>query len=104
MGRQCGTVVGRGRGQGWPDTDVPFDHGPGYYLSLWKMAPIWLLFATWVHTTDWVNRDTLALRLNYAFWNSLVTFPFFGVFVLIWACPGRPTRVGPGGSGSISRC
>ena len=48
----------------WPESDVPFDHGPGYYLSLWKMAPVWLLFATWVYTTDWVNRDTLALRLE----------------------------------------
>ncbi len=68
----------------WPQSDVPFEHGPGYYLSLWKMAPIWLLFATWVYSTDWVNRDTLALRLDYAFWNSVVTFPFFASFVLAW--------------------
>ena len=77
-------------------TDVPFDHGPGYYLSLWKMAPIWLLFAAWVYTTDWVNRDTLALRLNYAFWNSLVAFTFFAAFLLVWLMPW------PWGSGSLS--
>jgi type II secretory ATPase GspE/PulE/Tfp pilus assembly ATPase PilB-like protein len=71
----------------WPETDVPFDHGPGYYLSLWKMAPIWLLFATWVYSTDWVNRDTLALRLNYSFWNSTVTFSFFAAYLLVWLVP-----------------
>ncbi len=54
----------------WPNAEVPFAHGPGYYLSLWKMAPIWLLFATWVYTTDWINRDSLTLRLNYSFWNN----------------------------------
>jgi type II secretory ATPase GspE/PulE/Tfp pilus assembly ATPase PilB-like protein len=71
----------------WPESDVPFDHGPGYYLSLWKMAPIWLLFAAWVYSTDWVNRDTLELRLNYPFWNSLVTFTFFAAYLLVWLIP-----------------
>ena len=68
----------------WPHSDVPFEHGPGYYLSLWKMAPVWLLFATWIYTTDWVNQDTISLRLNYALWNSVVTFPFFAAFILVW--------------------
>jgi type II secretory ATPase GspE/PulE/Tfp pilus assembly ATPase PilB-like protein len=82
----AGTVLAAGA-VAWPESDVPFDHGPGYYLSLWKMAPIWLLFATWVYTTDWVNRDTLSLRLNYAFWNSAVTFSFFAAFLLVWLIP-----------------
>ncbi|HTU25808.1 MAG TPA: ATPase, T2SS/T4P/T4SS family [Pirellulales bacterium] len=71
----------------WPDNGVPFDHGPGYYLSLWKMAPIWLLFAMWVYTTDWVNRDTYALRLEHAKWNSIVVMPFFWAYVLVWVIP-----------------
>ncbi len=73
----------------WPVYDIPFEHGPGYYLSLWKMAPVWLLFALWVHTTDWVNRDALALRLNYVYWNSLTTFSFFIAFILVWLIPGH---------------
>ena len=71
----------------WPDYDIPFQHGPGYYLSLWKLAPIWLLFAAWVSSADWVSRDTRALRLNYSFWNNLVVFAFFAAYLLVWLMP-----------------
>ncbi|RIK81549.1 MAG: hypothetical protein DCC68_08465 [Planctomycetota bacterium] len=61
--------------------------GPGFYLSVWKIALAWLLFLLWVRTSDWVNRDVHERRLSYATWNSLVVFPFLVAMVLLWILP-----------------
>lgn len=61
--------------------------GPGFYLSVWKIALAWLLFLLWVRTSDWVNRDIHERRLSYAFWNSLVVFPFLIAMILLWILP-----------------
>lgn len=58
--------------------------GPGYYLSLPKLAACWLLFLCWVATTDWVNRDVQEKKLDYFLWNPVVFGPFFGAMVLVW--------------------
>ncbi len=61
--------------------------GTGYYLSIWKIASCWILFAAWVHTTDWVSQDCQNHRLNYALWNSVVFFTFLATFGLVWLIP-----------------
>jgi type II secretory ATPase GspE/PulE/Tfp pilus assembly ATPase PilB-like protein len=72
----------------WPQYDLtPPWRGPGYYLSIWKIASCWILFAGWVHTTDWVNQDCQRNRLDYVLWNCVVFFPFLAAFVLVWLLP-----------------
>lgn len=72
----------------WPIMDeAARARGPGFYLSIWKIALAWLLFLLWVRTSDWVNRDIHERRLRYARWNSLVVFPFLVAMVLLWILP-----------------
>lgn len=59
--------------------------GPGYYISLWKLAACWLLMLAWVATCDWVSRDCFATRQNYVLWNSVVVFPFFAALLLVFS-------------------
>jgi len=65
--------------QGWT--------GPGFYLSLGKILVAWLFFLLWVHTTDWVSRDTQETGLGYQRWNPIVFAPFVAGFVLLWMLP-----------------
>ncbi len=74
----------------WPNEDVPFQRGPGGYLSIPKIAFCWLLFVLWVKTTDWVNQDVQQNRLSYAKWNSIVFFSFVAAFILTWMLPWFP--------------
>jgi type II secretory ATPase GspE/PulE/Tfp pilus assembly ATPase PilB-like protein len=61
--------------------------GPGYYLSAFKVLACWLVFLAWVATTDWVNRDAQAKRLDYLRWNPIVFGTFMGAFILVWLIP-----------------
>lgn len=61
--------------------------GPGHYLSLPKVAVCWALFALWVWTTDWVNRDVQIHNLGYLRWNPIVLGSFLAAFVLLWFLP-----------------
>lgn len=62
--------------------------GPGFYLSVIKMAACWLLFLAWVKTTDWVSSDCQELKkLDYQQWNPIVFGAFFAAFVLVWLIP-----------------
>ena len=74
-----------------PGGDDPGSHtmlrGPGGYVSIAKIVVFWILFAVWVRTTDWLSRDCLLMRQNYAVWNSVVFFVFFGAVVLLWLLP-----------------
>jgi type II secretory ATPase GspE/PulE/Tfp pilus assembly ATPase PilB-like protein len=71
----------------WPEFPLSgnrLNRGPGGYLSWIKLGLAWGLFAVWVKTTDWVNRDCQLLKLPYALWNSVVFFPFFvGLFAML---------------------
>ena len=71
----------------WPDYPLAGNRlrrGPGGYFSIWKLGLFWAMFAGWVKTTDWVNRDCQLLKLPYGLWNTVVFFPFFvGMFVLL---------------------
>lgn len=72
----------------WPImTEDARARGPGFYLSVWKIALAWLLFLLWVRTSDWVNRDVHERRLSYALWNALVVLPFLVAMVLLWVLP-----------------
>jgi len=73
---------------GWPP--YPIDkswRGPGHYLSLPKILACWLVFALWVWTTDWVNRDVQEMKLGYQRWNPIVFGSFVGAFIVVWFLP-----------------
>lgn len=61
--------------------------GPGFYLSWSKIAFCWLLFLTWVASTDWVNYSCQRHRLKHTLWNPLVFFIFVGGFIVFWLIP-----------------
>jgi type II secretory ATPase GspE/PulE/Tfp pilus assembly ATPase PilB-like protein len=72
----CATnVLAAQEAASWPE-DVPFERGPGFYLSLFKLAPAMLLFLAWVFTSDWINQDCQRLKQNTDLWNSVSLFPF----------------------------
>ena len=56
----------------WPVMNLkhatPF-RGPGGYLSTLKIMLAWGVFLCWVGTTNWVNIDVQALKLDYRLWN-----------------------------------
>lgn len=73
----------------WPHQDVDPDYfrGNGYYLSIPKIAIVWLLFLSWVHTADWINADLQKHRLRYVLWNPIVVGTFAAAFLLTWVLP-----------------
>jgi type II secretory ATPase GspE/PulE/Tfp pilus assembly ATPase PilB-like protein len=73
--------------EAWPNMDVPFSRGPGYYLSLPKILFCWLLFLLWVKTTDLLSQDCQRQRLSSVVWNSVVFFTFVVAFILVWLLP-----------------
>jgi type II secretory ATPase GspE/PulE/Tfp pilus assembly ATPase PilB-like protein len=76
----------------WPNFTLPpnpaaFPHGPGFYISIWKLVLVILLFLLWVKTTDWVGQDTNRTNLNYAVWDLVVFVPFMVAFILLLMLP-----------------
>ena len=69
-------------------TQDEFGRGPGGYLSIFSLIVYWLMFLVWVKAVDWVNRDTVQVRMSSALWNSIVFFPFlFGFFLFGLSVP-----------------
>jgi type II secretory ATPase GspE/PulE/Tfp pilus assembly ATPase PilB-like protein len=68
--------------------------GPGNYLSLPNLLISWLLFALWIWTVDWVNRDCLLVRQNYAVWNLVLFVPFLLALLLTLSPIGIPFVAG----------
>ncbi len=65
--------------------------GPGFYLNLFKFAPVVVVYLLWTWTTDWVEHDTKELNnLKYATWNSVVFFSGVLGLILIFAIPIYP--------------
>lgn len=77
--------------------------GAGWYLQLWRFAPVLGLLFLWTHTTNWVDDDSQSLKLNAGLWNSAVMLggavallaavclPHFGLGLLgALACYGVP--------------
>ncbi len=84
--------------QGWPIYPLPDaksfgkpnngnGRGHGFYVSVSKLALVWLLFLVWVKTTDWVGQDCLRVNLNYSIWNPIVFGVFIGAFIVMWLIP-----------------
>jgi len=59
----------------------------GFYISLLGLVPILALFLLWAHTTQWVDEDGRALKLNYELWNSLVFLVGVVGFVAVVTLP-----------------
>jgi len=70
----------------WPPTG-DFRRGSGYYLDPWKLLTMWLLFLSWVQSSDWISRDAQELKLRWAMWNPIVFFSFVLGVLLFWAVP-----------------
>jgi type II secretory ATPase GspE/PulE/Tfp pilus assembly ATPase PilB-like protein len=68
--------------------------GPGNYINLINLLICWLLFALWIWTVDWVNRDCLLVRQNYAIWNVAVFVPFLLALLLTLSPIGLPFVAG----------
>ncbi len=65
--------------------------GPGFYLNIYKLAPVLIIFLLWTWTTDWVEHDTKELNnVRFALWNSVVFFSGVLGLVLIFAIPIYP--------------
>ena len=72
----------------WPGVALGKDfRGTGHYLSWIKIIACWLLFLTWVSTTDWLSTDCQALKFDYLRWNPIVFGAFMAAFVLVWLIP-----------------
>ena len=56
-------------GAEWPTVTIKRDfRGPGHYLGWGKIIACWLVFLTWVYSTDWVSRDGQELKLAFLRW------------------------------------
>lgn len=73
----------------WPGMELnPNWRGPGFYLSLTKIALAWLVFLMWVYTSDWVSRDLQEHRkLDYRRWNPVIVGTFVFGMLLLWLLP-----------------
>ncbi|MFP6657831.1 MAG: ATPase, T2SS/T4P/T4SS family [Pirellulales bacterium] len=82
-------TVETGIASAWPPQDVDPDYfrGNGFYLSIPKVAIVWLLFLSWVRTADWINADLQKNRLRYLIWNPIVVGSFALAFLLTWVLP-----------------
>jgi type II secretory ATPase GspE/PulE/Tfp pilus assembly ATPase PilB-like protein len=59
----------------------------GRYLNLFGLVPILALFFLWAHTTQWVDTDGRALKLNYELWNSVILLGGVAGFVAVFLLP-----------------
>lgn len=76
----------------WPVYPLPkatsFTRGPGFYLSTFKIVSVWVVFACWVATTDWLSQDCVKLaKMDYGLWNPIVFGSFFAAMLLVWLLP-----------------
>lgn len=81
--------------QEWPEytspAGNPFDRGPGFYISWWKLLCCIPFFFFWVKAADWVNadiqrnRETTKMELDS--WNPAMVFSFLGGFISLLCLP-----------------
>jgi type II secretory ATPase GspE/PulE/Tfp pilus assembly ATPase PilB-like protein len=73
----------------YPLDDVGADwRGPGGYLSWLKLASYWVVFLSWVATSDWANRDMQAHgKVDQGRWNAVIFGAFIGAFILVLLLP-----------------
>ena len=77
----------------------PIVRGGGFYISWWKLLLLWLLFAIFVRSATWLNRDCQEVGERYGLdtfvWNTVFVFTFLvlflvGTFALPWFAAGYP--------------
>lgn len=61
--------------------------GLGYYFHWGHLITCWLVFLAWVHTTDWVSQDAVAVQMDHVRWNAIVFGTFIGTFLLMFLIP-----------------
>lgn len=79
-------------GSTWPDWNGSFDppkfpRGAGGYFSIAKIVASLVVFWLWLAMADWVNGDSVRLKLNYRLWNTILFGSFFASFLLMWIIP-----------------
>lgn len=78
------------QGDQYPENAIPFERGNGYgevggYLNLFLLILIIGFFLLTVWSIKWMSRDSLSLKVNYPFWNT-VLFGACGVGLLLYIC------------------
>src|SRR4029079_671521 len=57
-----------------------------FYISWWKLLLVWFLFAIFVKSASWLNRDGQEVGERYGLdpyvWNTVFVFTFLIVFLL----------------------
>jgi type II secretory ATPase GspE/PulE/Tfp pilus assembly ATPase PilB-like protein len=65
--------------------------GPGFYVNLFKFAPVVLIYLLWVWTSDWVEHDMQDLaNLKFEQWNTVIFISGVLGLIMIWAIPIYP--------------
>ncbi|QDT52649.1 Type II secretion system protein E [Caulifigura coniformis] len=59
----------------------------GGYISLWKFAPVLLLFAAWIHYGNWVAEDAASLKVRPVLWNGVQLGAGVGAMFLALTVP-----------------
>jgi hypothetical protein len=72
----------------WPDrAALPFVRGSGFYFSLFKLILLWATLLIWAALADYLNRDILKRKGQYALWNPIIVGSVALVFLLTWINP-----------------
>src|SRR5262249_39199965 len=65
--------------------------GPGFYINLFKFAPVVAVYLLWAYTCYWADDDLKELNnVRFELWNSILFFTGVLGFVLLWAVPIYP--------------
>jgi type II secretory ATPase GspE/PulE/Tfp pilus assembly ATPase PilB-like protein len=65
--------------------------GPGFYVNLFKFAPVVAVYLLWVWTCYWADDDMRELNnLRFELWNSVLFCTGVLGLVLLWAIPIYP--------------
>ena len=83
------------QGSPWPEMPLkgghdfsgPVGRGSGFYLSESKLFLTLFVFLAWVWTTDWIDRDSRAVKMPTEIWVPVSFFSFFAAFVLALMVP-----------------
>jgi general secretion pathway protein E len=69
-------------------SDLGGRRGTGFYINLFKFAPVLIIYLMWVWTTGWVDDDTKELaNTRFEMWNSIVFATGLLGLGLVWAIP-----------------
>jgi len=90
LGASCNSAQGA---DAWGDLvllaqSATVSRGPGFYLNLFKLVPVFLIYLLWAKTTAWVDDDCRDLQnVRFEMWNSIVFGTGILGLALVWAIP-----------------